>query len=107
TSLTIGSFQFENGRVGFSGICNDATRGEYSVGLFVDCDLSASCVVSPRDGAFSGAIVLDRSHLDGRAHQLELRELPYMAVLAAACHTTPLHMTPWNALQLYARPPLD
>ena len=107
TSLTISSFQFENGSVSFSGNCSDGTQREYSVGLFVDGNLSASCVMSQRDGVVSGAIVLDRSHLDGRAHQLELRELPYMAVLAASCHIAPFHITPWNALQLYARPPLD
>ena len=107
TPMTIRSFQFENGSVAFSGDCNGESQREYSIGLFVDGDLSASCAITPRDGAFSGAIVLDRSHLDGRAHQLELRELPFMALLAASCHITPLHITPWNALQVYARPPLD
>jgi GT2 family glycosyltransferase len=106
TPLLITSFQPENACVVFSGSCSEA-QTEFSVGLFVDGDLSASCALSPRDGSFSGAILLDRSHIDGRAHQLELRELPYMAVLAAACHITPLHITPWNALQVYARPPLD
>jgi len=107
TSLTITGFQFDNASVSFTGSCGANAEREYGVGLFVDGDLSASCVVASRGGSFSGTIVLDRCHLDGRPHQLELRELPYMSLLASVCQITPLHMTPWNALQTYARPPLD
>jgi GT2 family glycosyltransferase len=106
SALTINSFQFEDARVSFAGSCA-GVPGDYSVGLFVDGELSASCAVTAKGGSFSGTILLGRSHLDGRPHQLELRELPYMAVLAASSHITPHHMTPWNALQVHARPPLD
>lgn len=107
TDLTVTRFEFGNAGVSFSGKCPGGAEREYGFGLFVDGDLSASCAVMPHGDSFSGAIVLDRCHLDGRSHQLELRELPYMALLASSCQITPLHMTPWNALQTYARPPLD
>jgi GT2 family glycosyltransferase len=106
SALAISAFRLENACVSFTGSCSGSPH-DYSVGLFVDGDLSASCTVTAKGGTFSGTILLDRCHLDGRPHQLELRELPYMAVLAAACHITPLHMTPWSALQVHARPPLD
>jgi len=107
TTLTITGFQFDNASVSFAGSCPGNAEHEYGIGLFVDGDLSASCLVTSRGDSFSGTIVLDRCHLDGRPHQLELRELPYMSLLASSCQITPLHMTPWNALQTYARPPLD
>ena len=107
TYLTITNFQFENASVRFSGSCPVDAEREYTVGLFVDGDLSASCAITSRSASFSGTILLDRCHLDGCPHQLELRELPYMSLLASSCQITPLQMTPWNALQTYARPPLD
>ena len=107
TALTIVSFEFEYASVSFSGNCPRDVEREYVIGLFVDGELSASCAVMGRGELFSGIVVLDRRHLDGRPHQLELRQLPYMSLLASSWQITPLHMTPWNALQTYARPPLD
>ncbi|HEX3431055.1 MAG TPA: glycosyltransferase [Rhizomicrobium sp.] len=107
SSLTITSFEFVNACVSFSGTCTGSPENEYSVGLFVDGDLSATGTIAAKGSSFSGTILLDRCHLDGRPHQLELRQLPYLSLLASSCQVTPLHTTPWNALQTYARPPLD
>lgn len=106
SSFAITKFDFENTGVSFSGTCTGSAARERVLGLFVDGELSASCAVRCGE-SFSGTILLDRCHLDGRSHQLELRELPYMSVLASSFQITPFHMTPWNALQTYARPPLD
>lgn len=107
SSLKVLSFEFGNACVTFSGSGEENGERKHSLGLFVDGELSAACTVISRGGHFSGAIVLDRSHLDGRPHQLDLRELPSMSLLASSCQISPLHMTPWNSLQSYARPPLD
>jgi len=107
TPLMVTTFRFEDAAVFFSGTSAGEGEREYAIGLFVDGELSASCAVRTRSDSFSGTVVLDRCHLDGNPHQLELRQLPYMSLLASSCHITPLHMTPWNALQTYARPPLD
>lgn len=107
TPLTITTFSFEDAAVVFSGNAPGDSERECAIGLFVDGELSASCAVRTHSDSFSGAMVLDRRHLDGNHHQLELRLLPYMSLLVSSYHITPLHVTPWNALQTYARPPLD
>ncbi|HEX4077933.1 MAG TPA: glycosyltransferase [Rhizomicrobium sp.] len=107
TSITVHNFRFENSCANFSGTCPDSSLSKLSIGLFVDGDLSASCTVSTAGTAFSGTIVLDHSHLDGRSHLLELRETSGMSLLASLYQVLPLHITPWNALQTYAGPPLD
>ncbi|HEY1613356.1 MAG TPA: glycosyltransferase [Rhizomicrobium sp.] len=96
----------ENNRVRFEGR-NDGNQ-QLGLSIFVDGKLSLSCMIAPRpDGAFSGAMVLDHRYLDGRPHLIELRQMPDMAVLASRYEMLSLHLTPWDALQTYARGPLD
>ncbi len=100
------TFTIENNRVNFTGTCLAGLT--LDLGLFVDGALSVSCSLAPRpDGDFSGVMILDHRHLDGRAHLIELREMPAMAILASRYEMLPLHITPWEALQTYARAPLD
>lgn len=106
-SLRIRDFRFENSCVMFSGERGAAETAALSLGLFVDGELSASCTVSPEGTNFSATITLDHVHLDGCAHVLELRDIAGMNILATLYQILPLHITPWQALQAYARPPLD
>lgn len=106
-SFLLREFQFENSIVSFAGECLGESPATITLGVFVDDDLSASCTLIPGRGTFAGALSVDHAHLDGRPHLLELRELPGMSVLASFYRLLPLHLTPWNALQTYARPPLD
>jgi len=107
TSTRIKDFRFENSCVLFSGEHGAAGSTTVSLGLFVDGELSASCELSAEDPSFSAAMILDHAHLDGRAHLLELRETARMNILATLYQILPLHITPWQALQSFARPPLD
>ncbi|MGH6878832.1 MAG: hypothetical protein ACREHV_15840, partial [Rhizomicrobium sp.] len=107
TSVTLHSIRFENSCVSFSGGCAGGKPRRFGLGLFVDGALSASCTIMPDGPDFSGVIALDHMHLDGRSHLLELRETSGMSILASLYQLLPLHITPWNALQTYARPPLD
>ncbi len=97
----------ENSLVVFSGAVEGNSADGLSLGLFVDGELSASSVIRAQSRSFSGAILIDARHLDGASHHVELRELPTMAVLASTYEFLPLHLTPWQALQAYARAPLD
>ncbi|HEX4160461.1 MAG TPA: glycosyltransferase [Rhizomicrobium sp.] len=106
-SVHIRDFRFENSCVMFSGERSAADSAVLSLGLFVDGEFSASCTLSPEGAPFSATMALDHMHLDGRAHMLELRETVRMNVLATLYQILPLHITPWQALQAYARPPLD
>jgi GT2 family glycosyltransferase/glycosyltransferase involved in cell wall biosynthesis len=106
-TIHVRSFLFENSCASFAGECSGGTPRPFSLGLFVDGDLSASCTIAPEARSFAGRIVLAHTHLDGRAHVLELREVPEMALVASAYQVLPLHITPWSALQSYAGPPLD
>jgi len=107
TTLRIHDFRFENSCVTFSGERSLGDSAAISLGLFVDGELSASCTLSPEGRTFSASMILDHAHLDGRARLLELRDTAGMNVLATLYHILPLHITPWQALQTYARPPLD
>ena len=106
-SIQIRDFRFENRCVMFTGECGVAESAALSLGLFVDGELSASCALSPEGTAFAATMILDHMHLDGRPHLLELRETVRMNILATLYQILPLHITPWQALQTYARPPLD
>ncbi|HWY14771.1 MAG TPA: glycosyltransferase [Rhizomicrobium sp.] len=105
--VVIHDVQFVNGCVTFSGECADSAPTAFTLGLFVDGALSACCTLSLAGISFSSTIAPDRLHMDGRPHLLELRELPRMSVLASIYRVLPLHLTPWDALQKHARPPLD
>jgi GT2 family glycosyltransferase len=107
TSTRIKDFRFENSCVMFSGERSTVDPAALSLGLFVDGELSASCTLSAEGPTFVATMTLDHAHLDGRAHMLELRESAGMNILATLYQILPLHITPWQALQAYARPPLD
>ncbi|HEY3637429.1 MAG TPA: glycosyltransferase [Rhizomicrobium sp.] len=107
TSVRIRDFRFENSCMAFSGERLRAETGSFSLAVFVDGEISASSTLSPEGAEFSATMLLDHGHLDGRAHMIELREMPGMSVVAVIHQMLPLHMTPWQALQAYARPPLD
>lgn len=105
--LRVQAFRFENNVVSFAGECTLGHESDISLAVSVDGDLSASCEIAPKGGIFAGSMILDRSHLDGRAHLVELRDLHGLTTLASLYQVLPLHITPWNALQVHARPPLD
>ena len=107
TDLSDGRLSVDNNLVMFSGMADGNRTAELKLGLFVDGDITASIAVAPQGARFNGAVLIDPCHLDGAIHHLELRELPNMAILASAYEFLPLHVTPWDALQDYARAPLD
>jgi GT2 family glycosyltransferase/glycosyltransferase involved in cell wall biosynthesis len=107
TPVRIEDFRFQNSTVTFSGNRITADPAILSLGVFVDGELSASCTLAPEGPAFAGTMALDHAHLDGRAHMLELRDTAKMNILATLYQILPLHITPWQALQQFARPPLD
>jgi GT2 family glycosyltransferase/glycosyltransferase involved in cell wall biosynthesis len=97
----------EHNLIVFSGTADDTSANEMNLGLFLDGKMSASTVIRSRGRNFSGAILIDPSHLDGAIHHVELRDLRQMDLLASTYELFPLHVTPWEALQAYARAPLD
>src|ERR1700733_1246355 len=107
TSTRVNDLRFENSCVILSGERRSIGSTILSLGLFVDGELSASCQLSVEGQTFSATMILDHAHLDGRAHLLELREMVGMNILATLYQILPLHITPWQALQAFARPPLD
>jgi O-antigen biosynthesis protein len=107
TSTRIRDFRFENSCVTVAGERGGIDTSALSLGLFVDGELSASCTLPAEGPIFSATMYLDHAHLDGRAHLLELREVAQMNILATIYQILPLHITPWQALQAFARPPLD
>lgn len=107
SSVSITDFHFTNSLVRFSGDVASGTSPSILLGLFVDGVLGASCRISLEESRFSGALTIDHSFLDGRAHVMEIRELPGMLSLAHIYEVLPQYLTPWSALQRYARPPLD
>jgi GT2 family glycosyltransferase/glycosyltransferase involved in cell wall biosynthesis len=107
TALSVARLSLENSLVQFSGSVAHEGSADLRVGLFIDGDLMV-CMVLPVSGRrFSGSVLIDDRFLDGCGHLLELRELPGMALAASAYEVLPLHITPWQALQTYARGPFD
>ena len=97
----------EHNLLAFSGTTDGTSANELNLGLFVDGKLSASTAVRSHGRNFSGAILIDPRHFDGAIHHMELRNLSGMALLTSTYELLPLHITPWEALQTYARAPLD
>ena len=105
--IVIRKFEFENTFLRFIGEFTSDSPGKVALGLFVDGELRTSCVVAPKQRRLAGTIALDHCDLDGRLHLIELRELPGLSVVGSLCQSLPLYLTPWTALQRYARTPLD
>jgi GT2 family glycosyltransferase/glycosyltransferase involved in cell wall biosynthesis len=106
-SLVVTSFRFENSVVRFSGKRLRDSSENIVLGLFIDGSLGGTCTIDLADTPISGALAIDHSFFDGCAHLLELRELSGSLILAHVYEILPLYLTPWSALQQYARPPLD
>jgi GT2 family glycosyltransferase len=105
--IEITSFALENNSVSFSGRFVGDMPDELKYGVFVDGEISSTGTIDGRDQAFGTSVVLDNKHMDGCAHRIELRSLPSMASLSSSYELLPIHITPWSALQSYARAPLD
>jgi GT2 family glycosyltransferase len=105
--VSISQITVENDLVMFSGTAEHAAGGKVTLGLFVDGHLSSAIGLSAQGSGLNGAIFVDPAHLDGAFHLLELRELPGMSLVASSHEFLPMHVTPWDALQNYARAPLD
>ncbi len=104
--ISIWDFRFENSCVMFSGARNVGDSSALSRWV------SSSTANSAPHASVPGRRDLPRQRDDSgprdRAkHLLELRETAAMNVLATLYQILPLHITPWQALQTYARPPLD
>ncbi|MGD0192661.1 MAG: glycosyltransferase [Rhizomicrobium sp.] len=105
--VSVSQITVENNLVMFSGTAEHAGGGNVKLGLFVDGHLSSAIDLGTHATRLNGAIFVDPQHLDGAIHLLELRELPRMSLLASSYEFLPMHVTPWDALQNYARAPLD
>jgi GT2 family glycosyltransferase len=105
--IEIASFSLDNNSVSFSGRFVGEHPDELKFGIFVDDDLSATGVLDSPDYSFGASVLLDNKHMDGGAHRIDLRRLPELTRLHGSYEILPLHITPWAALQGYARPPLD
>ncbi|HEY5049181.1 MAG TPA: glycosyltransferase [Rhizomicrobium sp.] len=101
------TISLQNSLILFSGVIEGSFANELKLGLFVDGELSASTELRPPGRRLTGAMRLDPRHLDGAIHYLALRDLSNMAVIASIYEFLPMHVTPWEALQTYARAPLD
>jgi GT2 family glycosyltransferase/glycosyltransferase involved in cell wall biosynthesis len=107
SGIAVDKFAPGNDKVLVSGFVTRRETRSVQLGAFVDGMLAGSGTLPVTNGQFLGYLPIDRRHLDGAAHFLELRELPNLQVLASSYEILPLHITPWTALQGYAQPPLD
>jgi len=107
TELEILKLSVDASRVEFSGRTLGYMDDPLNIGVFVDGVLSGSSLVEPDGQNFGGVIFLSSKHLDGAAHQIELRLLPHLLSLSSAYEILPMQITPWDAVQIYAGAPLD
>ncbi len=107
SELEILKLSVDASRVEFSGRALAYIADPLNIGVFVDGVLSGSSLVEPDGQNFGGVIFLSSKHLDGAAHQVELRLLPQLLSLASAYEILPMQITPWDAVQVYAGAPLD
>jgi len=107
SAATISSMSVENSLLNFSGSVLHALERDLHVGVLIDAVLATSLLLPRQAGKFVGSVILDANYLDGASHDLELRELPAMSLLASTRAFLPLHITPWSALQAYSGEPFD
>jgi UDP-N-acetylmuramyl pentapeptide phosphotransferase/UDP-N-acetylglucosamine-1-phosphate transferase/GT2 family glycosyltransferase len=106
-NVEITSFTLENNNVSFAGQFKRKPPSAAKFGLYIDGTLSNQREISIAGNAFRGSILIDDKHLDGAVHQIELRLLPEMTILAGTYELVPMQITPWAILQYHARPPLN
>jgi UDP-N-acetylmuramyl pentapeptide phosphotransferase/UDP-N-acetylglucosamine-1-phosphate transferase/GT2 family glycosyltransferase len=106
-NVEITSFALENNSVSFSGQFKRKQPGALKLGLYIDGALSTQREFKLADNGFRGSFLIDDRHLDGAVHQIELRLLPEMTLLASTYELVPMQITPWAVLQFHARPPMD
>ncbi len=96
----------ENRDVLFRGIRPLDVYDYIDIGVFVDGELSVEGVISDI-GPFEGRLSLSARHLDGRPHSIELRLMPGQFSLARTFGIVSFNLTPWEALQEYAKGPFS
>jgi GT2 family glycosyltransferase/glycosyltransferase involved in cell wall biosynthesis len=77
-----------------------------TLSIYVDAELSARSEFPIIDGKFLGALSINSRHLDGLPHAVELRATQENIPLKLWMEILPSFVTPWDALQKYARMPL-
>jgi GT2 family glycosyltransferase/glycosyltransferase involved in cell wall biosynthesis len=107
SAVSVTNLSIENNLLQFSGSVARQGLTDLNLGLFVDGTLAGSSIFPLSGRRLFGSVLIDDRFLDGAGHLLELRELPGMALAASSYELLPLHITPWQALQTYARAPLD
>jgi GT2 family glycosyltransferase len=77
-----------------------------AMSIYVDGEQSSQGVFPTLGGKFLGTLPIGRKHLDGLPHAIELRATPENILLKLWMEVLPSFVTPWDALQRYARMPL-
>lgn len=105
--LEISACWVENADVLFRGVSTGRIGAVPKVGVFIDGEFSSEREIDAGNGPFESRITLDAKHLDGRPHAIELRLMPAQFCLASAFGTVASYLTPWEALQEYAKAPFS
>ena len=105
-AVRIDACWIENRDVLFRGVKAPDNYDDVNIGIFIDGELSVEGTITDL-GNFEGRLSMSARHLDGRPHAIEIRLLEGQFCLARTFGIVSSYLTPWEALQEYAKGPFS